>query len=229
MLQQRSCTTPAASARSSRWTCSSTRMRAAATCASTREGRRIAPAEPGQHRPPRSQSAGHGRARRARRLPIDLRARVAETAVRPIPRRPALPVRATLACQFWEFSFRPMKLQRNERSSPDHTKSYVVKEGTPSADRRDLHRDPRLWRRSRSATRSTTRACCRPARCSPFRRSRDERCPIERARAPDPHQWRSHPGGVGRGRPGRVRLPVRRGGRPLRGAGQRARREQQPA
>jgi hypothetical protein len=57
------------------------------------------------------------------------------------------PVRATLTCQFLEFTLPAEEIQRNEPSSPDHTKSYVVKEGdTVSGIAGIFYRDPRLWR-----------------------------------------------------------------------------------
>jgi hypothetical protein len=57
------------------------------------------------------------------------------------------PVRATLTCQFLEFTLPEQDRQRTETSSPDHTKSYVVKEGdTVSGIAGIFYRDPRLWR-----------------------------------------------------------------------------------
>jgi hypothetical protein len=57
------------------------------------------------------------------------------------------PVRATLTCQFLEFSLPAEEMQRSERSSPDHTKAYVVKDGdTLSGIAGIFYRDPRLWR-----------------------------------------------------------------------------------
>lgn len=57
------------------------------------------------------------------------------------------PVRATLACVFVEFTLPEEEVQANEPHSPDHTKSYVVKEGdTVSGIAGMFYRDPRLWR-----------------------------------------------------------------------------------
>jgi nucleoid-associated protein YgaU len=57
------------------------------------------------------------------------------------------PVRATLTCQFVEFTLPVEELQANEPHSPDHAKAYVVKEGdTVSGIAGIFYRDPRLWR-----------------------------------------------------------------------------------
>jgi|SRR6185503_2541646 len=57
------------------------------------------------------------------------------------------PARATLTCVFLEFTLPEEELQRNEPSSPDHTKAYVVKEAdTLSGIAGMFYRDPRLWR-----------------------------------------------------------------------------------
>lgn len=57
------------------------------------------------------------------------------------------PVRATLTCVFVEFTLAAEELQRNEGHSPDHTKSYVVKDGdTMSGIAGIFYQDPRLWR-----------------------------------------------------------------------------------
>ncbi len=57
------------------------------------------------------------------------------------------PARATLTCQFVEFTLPTEELQVNTPNSPDHTKSYVVKDGdTVSGIAGIFYRDPRLWR-----------------------------------------------------------------------------------
>jgi len=57
------------------------------------------------------------------------------------------PVRATLTCQFVEFTLPVEELQAHEPNSPDHAKAYVVKEGdTVSGIAGIFYRDPRLWR-----------------------------------------------------------------------------------
>jgi hypothetical protein len=57
------------------------------------------------------------------------------------------PVRATLTCQFLEYSLPIEDLEENEARSPDHTKAYVVKDGdTLSGIAGIFYRDPRLWR-----------------------------------------------------------------------------------
>ncbi len=57
------------------------------------------------------------------------------------------PVRATLTCQFLEYSLPLEDLGENEPNSPDHTKTYLVKAGdTISGIAGLFYGDPRLWR-----------------------------------------------------------------------------------
>jgi hypothetical protein len=57
------------------------------------------------------------------------------------------PVRATLTCQFVEYSLPVEDLEENAPNSPDHTKAYVVKAGdTMSGIAGIFYGDPRLWR-----------------------------------------------------------------------------------
>ena len=57
------------------------------------------------------------------------------------------PVRAKLSVSFLEFTLPEEELKKNEPSSPDHTKAYVVKTGdTVSGIAGRFYRDPRKWR-----------------------------------------------------------------------------------
>jgi len=57
------------------------------------------------------------------------------------------PVRAKVAVSFLEFTLPVEELKKNDLSSPDHTKSYVVKVGdTLSSISGRFYDDPRSWR-----------------------------------------------------------------------------------
>jgi LysM repeat protein len=57
------------------------------------------------------------------------------------------PVRAKLSAAFLEFTLPEEELKVQEKSSPDHTKAYVVKVGdTVSAIAGMFYKDPRQWR-----------------------------------------------------------------------------------